>query len=240
LNGRRLKHVVLDLLKSGELFQRLGGLKGANERRVLNVLFSTLISQEEEIKWRSVTAIGTLVAELAEKDMESARNMMRRLMWSLNDESGGIGWGAPECMGEIMARHEGMANDYVHILISYTRKDGNFLDYEPLQRGLVWGIGRLSQVRPHLVRSANGIRPLLPHLDSGDATIKGLTAWTLGLLAAAEARSGLENLVREHKEIKLYQDGHLHTRLVSDLAREALDRISKNAPAHLATRGGPV
>ena len=30
-------------------------------------------------------------------------------MWTLNDESGGIGWGSPEVMGEILAAHKGLA-----------------------------------------------------------------------------------------------------------------------------------
>jgi len=58
--------------------------------------------------------------------MESARVIMRRLMWSLNDESGGIGWGAPEAMGEIMARHEQLTKEYSAILGSYIREDGKF------------------------------------------------------------------------------------------------------------------
>ena len=49
--------------------------------------------------------MGAVVANLAEKDMESARVVMRRLMWSLNDESGDIGWSRPEAMGEIIASH---------------------------------------------------------------------------------------------------------------------------------------
>ena len=78
-------------------------------------------------------------------------------MWSLNDESGGIGWDAPEAMSEIIASHEGLAKEYTNVLISYVREDGNFLEYEPLQRGAVWGIGSVAQARPDLVQDA------LPH-----------------------------------------------------------------------------
>jgi len=102
--------------------------------------------------------MGAVVANLAEQDMESARVIMRRLMWSLNDESGGIGWGAPEAMGEIIASHDGLAKEYVSVLISYVWKEGNFLEYEPLQRGAVWGVGRVAQVRPELAQDAG------PHL----------------------------------------------------------------------------
>jgi len=53
--------------------------------------------------------MGRVVSSLAEKDMESARVVMRRLMWNLNEESGGIGWGCPEAMGETMARSAPLA-----------------------------------------------------------------------------------------------------------------------------------
>ena len=53
--------------------------------------------------------MGVVVAGLAEHDMESARVVMRRLMWNLNDESGGIGWSSPEAMGEIMDPFPGLA-----------------------------------------------------------------------------------------------------------------------------------
>lgn len=58
---------------------------------------------------------------------------MCRLMWTLNDESGGIGWGAPETMAEAMACHPHIAEEYVCILLFYIREDGNFLEYEPIR-----------------------------------------------------------------------------------------------------------
>lgn len=45
--------------------------------------------------------------------MEKACTVMRRLMWTLNDEFGGIGWGVPEAMGEIMVCHKGLAHIYI-------------------------------------------------------------------------------------------------------------------------------
>lgn len=95
--------------------------------------------------------MGAFVANLADEDIESARVIVRRLMWQLNDESGGIGWGAPEVMGEILARHEGLAGEYANILTSHIKEDGNSLEHEPLQRDALWGVARLAQVRPDLV-----------------------------------------------------------------------------------------
>ena len=92
--------------------------------------------------------MGYAVDELARADREAARVVMRRLMWNLNDESGGIGWGVPEATGEIMARNPVLAEEYASILISYLREDGNFLEMEPLQCGILWGLHRLNTCRP--------------------------------------------------------------------------------------------
>jgi HEAT repeat protein len=219
-SSRDLKREVLELLRSDKFDQTLSELHQLPARQVINPLFSFLVSSDEHTKWRAVTAMGSVVANLAEKDMESARVVMRRLMWNLNDESGGIGWGAPEAMGEIIACHEGLAKEYIHVLISYVRKNGNFLEYEPLQRGAVWAIGRVAQVKPNLVQDA--LPHLLPYLSSTDASVRGLAAWTVGLLGPETAWQPLQPLLADNAEIRLYLNRRLVVCLVSDLAKEAL------------------
>jgi hypothetical protein len=225
LSGRDLKRKVLALLQSDNLDQSSNELCQLPARQVINPLFSFLLSSDEQTRWRAITAMGAVVADLAEKDMESARVIMRRLMWSLNDESGGIGWGAPEAMGEIMASHEGLAKEYADVLISYIWEDGNFLEYEPLQRGAVWGLGRVAQARPDLVQ--DGLPHLLSFLESPDATVRGLAAWTLGLLGAEAARPQLEALLQDDARISVYVDRRLVHCSVSDLAKDALAFIDK-------------
>ena len=222
-SGRDLKRKVLALLGSDNFDQSLNDLCRLPARQVINPLFSFLLSSDEQIRWRAITAMGAVVAKLAEKDMESARVIMRRLIWSLNDESGGIGWGAPEAMGEIIASHEGLAEEYASILISYVREDGNFLEYEPLQRGAVWGIGRVAQVRPHLVQDA--VPHLLLFVKSSDATVRGLSVWTVGLLGAEAVRPQLEALLGDKADVPLYIGGRLMVRCVGDLAKDALAGI---------------
>ena len=222
-SGRDLKRKVLALLGSDNFDQSLNELCRLPARQVINPLFSLLLSSDEQIRWRAITGMGAVVAKLAEKDMESARVIMRRLMWSLNDESGGIGWGAPEAIGEIIASHEGLAKEYTSILTSYVREDGNFLEYEPLQRGAMWGIGRAAQVRPHMVQDA--VTHLLLFLKSPDATVRGLAAWTVGLLGAEAARPQLEALLGDEADVPLYLGGRLMVRCVGDLAKDALAGI---------------
>jgi HEAT repeat protein len=219
LKRRNLKQKVFELLKLPDLEEGLEELRKMPVHQAINSLTSFLSQAEGEIKWRAVTAMGVIVADLADKNIEKARNIMRRLMWSLNDESGSIGWGAPEAMGEIMAFNEKLAKEYAHILISYIRENGNYLEHELLQQGVIWGIGRVAQVRPKLIKDA--VPYLKPFLISEDALIRGLAVWIMGLLGIKEVSTQIENLLEDHTEVHLYLNHKLLCLRVSDLAREA-------------------
>ncbi|MGD2127572.1 MAG: hypothetical protein PVG99_15955 [Desulfobacteraceae bacterium] len=221
--GRALKKRVRELLRRPDFDSALEELCRMRGQQVVNPLFSFLHDGDEKVKWAAVTAMGAVVAQLADQDMEAARVIMRRLMWNLNDESGGIGWGSPEAMGEILSRHKRLANEYAHILISYTKQDGNYLEHGLLQRGLLWGIGRLAGVRPELFK--NDVHHLIPYMNSVDATVRGLAARILGFLRAEEARSGLEQLSSDESEVSMMDSGQLVHCRVKDLAEEALKRL---------------
>lgn len=158
---RELKNTVHGLLAQddGRLFPEK--ILGFNLKRVVNPLFAQIQSSDDHIKSRAVASMGQVVAALADQDMEAARVVMRRLMWSLNDESGGIGWGAPESMGEIMALHAGLAREFHKILISYVDSEGNYLEYEPLRQGAVQGLKRLFAAQPRIMAPHAHILSLL-------------------------------------------------------------------------------
>ncbi|HEX9909888.1 MAG TPA: hypothetical protein VGA86_03305 [Desulfatiglandales bacterium] len=222
-SGRSLKKKLFDLLNQGDLEKALVEIGRLPPRQIINPLLSFLQSGEEKIKWGAVKAMGVVVSQLAERDLEAARVIMRRLMWNLNDESGGIGWGSPEAMGEILATHSGLAREYAHILLSYAREDGNYLEHEALQRGLLWGIGRLSEKRPELVRGAAA--SLLPYLASQDGVIRGLSARIMGLLQIKEAQLELRKLTGDESELFILLQNNLTVLRVKDLAEEALRSI---------------
>jgi len=222
-HGRSLKKQLFDLLNQGDSDKALAEMGRLPPRQIINPLLSFIQSGNEKVKWGSVKAIGHVVGQLADRDLEAARVIMRRLMWTLNDESGGIGWGSPEAMGEIMAIHRGLAQEYAHILISYARQDGNYLEHEGLQRGLLWGLGRLSEKRPELVRESAGL--FLPYLESRDAVIRGLAVRLMGLLRVKEAQPVLQTLAEDESAIALVIENRLAAARVKDLAAEALKVI---------------
>jgi len=222
-----LKQKIFDLLKSPDFEKNLDSLGKIPIHRVLHPLFSALCSEDEEIKWHAVFVMGMLVATLAEKDMEGARNILRRMMWSLNEESGSSGWGMPEAMGEILVRHENLAQEFAPILISYIRQDGNFLEFELLQRGVLWGIGRLAEVQPQLMQSLRAEQYLLPYLDSRDSSVRGLAAWVLGSIGGEESIPPLASLLQDEAEVKLYKNQKFKIARVHELASEALALIKR-------------
>lgn len=177
-----LRRRVRELLGSGDLEQVLRELKKIPQRKAINSLISVFYDSDLELRSKAISAFGQVVADLANEDMESARVIMRRLMWMLNDESGGIGWGAPEAMAEAMACHPRLAEEYVRILLSYIREDGNFLEYEPLRRGALWGIGRLAQVHPEMLIELDAAKYIRPYLEDDDKSSRELSAQSLRML----------------------------------------------------------
>jgi len=221
---RALKKRLFRFLQSDEFTENLDYLKEPHPRRAINPLFSFFHNREPLIRWRAVTAMGVITAALADTEMESARVIMRRLMWTLNDESGGIGWGSPEAMGDIMARSHDLACEFGCILVSYIREEANYLEHPVLQRGVLWGLGRLGHVYPEYMRVA--APTFQPFLTSEDPYHQGLSAWALAPLADETAAPLLEGLTRDETTITLYTDMRLITITIARLAREALNRIS--------------
>jgi len=221
------KRRVGRLLKKKDLSGTLDSLSGWPPAQLVNPLFAGICHSNPVIRWHAVMAMGPTVARLADQDMEDARVVMRRFMWSLNDESGGIGWGAPEAMAEIMVCHDRLAAEYCHILVAFMREEGFFLEYEPLQRGLMWGIGRLGLFRPALLREKEADRFLLPYLDSSDPTVRGLAARGLGILGARTARHRLTAFTDSREPVELYrpEEDRIVTLSVGELARQALEKF---------------
>jgi len=223
------KRRITKLLESPDIEAVIQELRQLSVSRVINPLIGALCSNNETARWHAITALGPIMADLADNDMEAARVVMRRFMWSLNDESGGIGWGAPEAMGEIMALHDKLAEEYSHMLVAYMREDGFYLELPQLQQGLMWGLARLTMAKPDLLKAKNVVTYLLPYLDSHDSTVRGLAAWTLGLLHAGEAVSYLERLANDPAQVTIFLNRTFVLETVGSLAHNALANIAKES-----------
>lgn len=154
----------------------------AAAKSTANALLALL--NRPEARWQAAYGLGVCLSLMAAESMESARVFMRRLMWSLNEESGNLGWGIPEAMGCILAASPALAGEYARIFISYgyeTGKEDNFLDHGPLRRGVYWGIGHLAEADAKHALPA--LRHLVAALAEKDAPICAYAAWALSKLA---------------------------------------------------------
>lgn len=199
--------------------------RGMPAQRLLKHLQARLPSANSKIKWRAVMALGQTVRDLAARDLEAARDFARRLLWALNQESGAVPWGCAEALGEIMASDQRLAREYAGLLLSYITEGCNFLEFEALQEGVVWGLGRLAQEQPKLLREIGAIPPLLELLDSPDPQVRGMSAWALGHLGGKEAREKLQLMTGQPDVVMLAQAGDEIQTSVSQLANTALQLI---------------
>jgi hypothetical protein len=234
LSSRKIKHEVAALLQGRDLAAVMEAMRRYPAKDAVNALFALICRDEQHLRWYAVSCMGEAVARLAEADMEAARIVMRRFLWSLNDESGGIGWGAPESMAEAMCRHAGLAGEYVHMLISYMREDGseicqdgNYIEHPLLQRGLLWGVARLSGCRTRLLLDKGAGDHISPYLGAEDATVRGLAALAAGLLRLTATGPILQAMAHDPAPLTLYRDGRFDATTVGGLARSALESMHR-------------
>lgn len=220
ISGRDLKPILAALLVDDAFPSSLDAVRDLPARRIVNPLFALFCDADALRRWRAVTAMGRVVSRLAEENLESARVVMRRFMWNLNEESGGIGWGCPEAMGECMARSGRLADEYGCILFSYLHPERNFIEHPALQEGVLWGIGRLAQARPECLAGCAEL--LAPFLESPEAALRGLAAWAGGHLAGSRLTAPLEKLADDRASFRLYRGERLELCSVGELALQAL------------------
>jgi len=194
---KKLRSKVYKILSSNNFEDAMALLDEIPAKKVINPLISHFYHSDPKVRWWAISGFGRAINRLAEQDLESARIIMRRLMWSLNDESGGIGWGAPEAMGEAMVQNAKLADEYVRILISYIWEDGNFLEHDPLRKGALWGIMRLSEKRASLLKGYDTASFLRPYLSDRDLETKALSALALKNVGDVQDCSSLADLAKE-------------------------------------------
>lgn len=116
--GRKQKKEALARALAADPGEALALLGGESPRRAAQLLLSFLADPDPTLKYAAAEALGRRVAADAAADAEQGREVMRRLVWSLNEESGAVPFGAPEAMGAIMAHAPVLAAEFASILLS--------------------------------------------------------------------------------------------------------------------------
>ena len=162
--------------------------------------------------------MGLASAIVAARDAEFVRGILRRLQWSLNDESGSIGWRAAPAMGAILAASPGTFAEFAPIVASTLD-----VDETHFYPGVLWAIGTIAE------QHAERVRFILPQvralLQNPSPPTRGLAAWCLGCLRDAAARAALASMTNDAAAFEIFADDAWQARTVGALARAALDAI---------------
>lgn len=232
MSSRQVKRQVRQALAADDWRERLAGLAqgggqtgGRVDQGFITALLAALSSGQSIVRWRAVSFLGRAVAGLAEADPEAARQMMRRLVWGLNEESGAVAWGAPEALGEIMAQSPLLADEFVNLLLAYVSNCDMALDFAPLRAGAVWGLGRLAQARPEILLERGAGEVLLALSQEADPQVRGLAVWALGWLGGPNVKERLAELTEDDAEVDLFDHEELGSISIKGLAKQALGRL---------------
>ncbi len=204
-----LKAEVVEALLAAD-FDRVAQLAAAS-RRVFTILISLAYDKESLITWRGIEAIGPAVGALAGSDPGAARDIVHRLLWSVTEESGAIGWSAPEMLAEIVAGSPGSFQDVVPIIPS-------FFEEPPLRPGVLWALGRLAAAGVILPAGAGQI--VAAGLKARDPAARGMAVWAVGCLGLKEMLAAISSLTTDPGRFMLYRGHELVNTGIGDLAGE--------------------
>ncbi|HAY22224.1 DVU0298 family protein [Desulfobacca acetoxidans] len=193
-------------------FQALANLAGRGGG-VVTTLVQMLYQPDDLLHWRATEALG-FIAQAHPKRIEK---IIGRLLWSLNEDSGSFGWGAAAVLGEIGRNNIKLVEEIILMLF-------NCLEEEFSREGMLWGLGRLGQVHPQVVRQA------APRIQAclADSNPQVIThaVWCLGIIGVQEASSDIRRLVDNPQPVRLYEDGVLRDTTVGQISAEALERLA--------------
>jgi hypothetical protein len=153
-------------------------LEIAEEKKsILSQLTALTYGEDEIISDHAIKATGLAAHVIAKRDPEYVRNTLLRLFWLLNDESGGIGWRAPELIGEIL-HHCPQFSQFFPLLISLLDLEEE--DAPRFQAGTLWAIGRVAQVeREAMAPALPHVQALISESNPGGEAIQEKAAWCI-------------------------------------------------------------
>jgi hypothetical protein len=209
-----LKNKIISLLEVKD-YAKLKGLS-PSDKKVVSILISLSYDKKSYISWRAIESIGLVTKEIAKSNPEAVRNIAGRLLWMIRDESGGIGWSAPEILGEIVKNNQHLLADIAPVIAS-------FHEEKMLTSGVLWAMGRIGKINTETTEYA--IPLITPYIHDSSQVLRGYAAYALGELGASEAVKELEKLKNDNNKIDFYEDGDLKEKTVSEIVVDALRKL---------------
>lgn len=188
------------------------------DRRVWKFLQYNLYQTDEKLRWHTIEAIAVLLhTQWNLGQQEKVKEYIRRLIWSISDESGGINWSAPQTIAETVATIPQLSEPYINIMI-----DRSFSEPALVNSGL-WGIGRLGNRAKQSVELFKDT--ILASFLVEEPERLGLVAWATGRTRFKLAVPYLQSLIRRQEVVRIYVPPYFVEKLVADWANDAIAEI---------------
>jgi hypothetical protein len=191
--ARQRKEIILKVLLERDLNSILR--LSDSDRNVSRTLLGLLYHSDETVCWRSLEALGLVSGRIAKNDSEALRRILQRLFWTMNDESGSVGWRSPEAIGEVLYNSPIFISEFGRMLASFLRE-------EPFERGSHYAIMRITHLRPDIFREYSGA--LLESLGNADPAIRGYALIALKKLARKIPEQKLNTLKNDKSQFPVY------------------------------------
>ena len=178
-----------------------------SDSQATRVLQSLLFDEDELVRWRAVEAIGRAASVRARGGLEPVRELVRRTLWLMNDESGGLLWHGPQVVAAVLANVPALCGEFGAVL-------GSFLEEDPFRAGTRWALWRLAPACPRPVASRSP--ELEASLADPDPAVRGHAALALG----AARGGGRAELACDAAPFAVfdYRSGDLRTTTVAEAA----------------------
>lgn len=190
-------------------------LLARDDRRTFGKLLALACNKDDLIGWRAIDAMGVAARAVATDNQQSVRNIVQRILWSAREESGGMGWSAPELLAEIAIAAPMYFPDIPPIIVSLHSED----EEKVFLKGVLRAIGRMGEAGITGIPDSEGL--VRKSLEHEDPAVRGLAVWAASR-TGVDAEDAIGAMTRDDGELRLYEDGELVLTTVGHLAREAL------------------
>ena len=218
-----LKKRLKDLLEKNDLAAAAAAV--LDDRKAMSHLVRLSYAKDTLVGWRAILAVGRAAQDLVLTDPGFLRETCRKLLWSLSDESGGIGWSAPELLGEIVRADPKLFHDLIPLIASVFD-----VEEKVFRPGVVYALWKISERSPELVCEHQKI--IISSLVDQDAQVRIFGLLLVGTLWFAATATGawskayvdkiheqVELLRVDHSEAWIYRSEAFESVMVSEVAR---------------------
>jgi len=239
-----LKKKIFKILENEDYPRFLNSLKSFPPEKTVSYLIAGFYHSKETIRWKAILGFGYLTALITKNNAEHGRIIIRRLMWLLNEESGGMAWGVPEGFAEAIYHSDLLKKEYLHLFVSYIwnpkdnrkHKADNYLEFPPAQRGVIWGVGRLAEKYKDELFKNNAHIYTAEHLFSLDKGVVFMSLWALLKLDALflvekeKIKNVLTPLLKENFSCVMFDGKKIRRVFTSEIASELDEKLKFPQP----------